>query len=89
MADKFSSDLNQLKRDFRNSINTAIIAAFGLLMALSWNSLIGDWAKGIASASPLQGQLFSTLIITVIAVVGIFITTRIFSPKKTETEEKK
>lgn len=80
--------LSSLKRDFRNSTNTAIIAAFGLLMALSWNALITQYLNKVASYSPLQGQLFSTIIITILSVLGIFVTTRILSPKKEEIDKK-
>jgi hypothetical protein len=79
--------LSELRTQFNNSVNTAIIAAFGLLMALSWNSFINQFVSKITSYSPFQSQLISTLIITTICVLGIFITTKIFSPKKFEKKK--
>lgn len=81
--------ISELRRQFNNSVNTAIIAAFGLLMALSWNSLITQYINKIFLYSPLKSQLISTLIITFISVLGIFITTKIFSPKKEEEKLRK
>ena len=80
------STLIELRRQFNNSTNTAIIAAFGFLVALSWKDLITEWVNRISLYSPIQGQIITTLIITLIAVVGIFVTTKIFSPKKAEVE---
>ena len=80
------STLIELRRQFNNSTNTAIIAAFGFLVALSWKDLITEWVNRISLYSPIQGQIITTLIITLIAVVGIFVTTKIFSPKKSEVE---
>ncbi len=81
--------LKEFKMQFNNSVNTAIIAAFGFLVALSWKDLITEFVNKISSYTPFQGQLISTLIVTVISVTGIFITTKIFSPKKSDAEEKK
>ncbi|NCN51694.1 hypothetical protein GW931_01660 [archaeon] len=80
--------ISELRTQFNNSVNTAIIATFGLLMALSWNSLITQYVTKISSYTSFQSQVISTLIITIISVLGIFITTRIFSPKKSEENKK-
>jgi len=79
--------LSEIKREFRNSVNTAILAAFGFLIALSWRDLISEWVDKISAYAPLQGQLISTIIVTIVCVLGIFITAKILSPKK--DEEKK
>ena len=78
--------LSKFKMEFNNSVNTAIVAAFGFLIALSWRDFIIEWVNLISAYSPLQGQLISTVIITVISVVGIIITTKVFSPKKVEAK---
>jgi hypothetical protein len=72
--------------DFRNqfniSMNTAIISAFSLLIALSWNTLITQYVNKISSYSPLQGQLFLTLAVTVVCVGGIVLASRLFAKKE-------
>ncbi len=78
--------ISDFKKQFYSSMNTAIIAAFSLLIALSWNTLITQYVNKVSSYSPLQGQLFSTIIVTLICVVGIVIASRIFAKKE---EEKK
>lgn len=79
---KVKKDLSTFRKDFRKTVSTAIITAFGLVIALSWNSLISDLVKKISSYSPLGGQLITTLIVTVICVLGIYLTGKILSPKK-------
>ena len=79
--------ISTFKQEFRKSTNTAIVAAFGFLIALSWRDLITEYVNKISAYSLLQGQLISTLIITAVSVLGIVLATKIFSDK--EKEEKK
>ncbi|MBU2612338.1 MAG: hypothetical protein KKB62_01300 [Nanoarchaeota archaeon] len=78
--------LTEFRREFHNSVNTAIVAAFGFLIALSWRDLITKYITKLSSLSSLNSQLISTAIITFISVLGIFITTKILSPKKEEAQ---
>lgn len=80
--------VNKFKNEFRKSASTAIVAAFGFLIALSWKELIVEYVERISSISPLQGKLFSTLIITLLCVVGIMVVSRLVSTDK-ETKNKK
>lgn len=73
--------ISDFRKQLNLSVSTAIITAFGILIALSWNTLITGYVNKISSYSPLQGQLISTIIVTIIAVTGIVITTRIFASK--------
>ncbi len=74
-AKKFNNKLKE-------SVNTAIVAAFGFLIALTWRDLISEYVNQITSYSPLQGRLISAIIVTIIAVIGIFIATRLISKKE-------
>jgi len=65
----------------KKSTNTAIVAAFGFLIALSWRDLIKGHVETITGASPIQGQLIETIIITIIAVLGIMLATKFLSKK--------
>ncbi len=82
----------KFNRELKKTINTAIVAAFGFLIALSWRDLIQKGVEEISSKNPLNSQLISTLIITLVCVLGILIVTKIFSEKednKPESESQK
>ncbi|MCR4327198.1 MAG: DUF5654 family protein [Nanoarchaeota archaeon] len=81
---KIKKALSTFNKEFRKSTNTAIIAAFGFLIALSWKDLITEYVNVLSSYSPLQGQLISTLIVTTVSVLGILVVTKIFSDKQEE-----
>lgn len=72
----------ELKSEFRKTTSTAIVAAFGLLIALAWKDVITGFVEKITSVSPVQSNLISALIITFIAVLGIWITGRAFREKE-------
>jgi hypothetical protein len=75
-AKKFTTEL-------KRAINTAVMAAFGFLIALVWKDVITGYVDSISKASPVQGKLFSALLVTMICVFGILIITRI-TREKTE-----
>ena len=81
-------EISKFREEFNRSTNTAIVAAFGFLIALSWKDLITEFVSKLSSYSPLQGQLVSTFIVTIISVLGIIITTKIFSKKEIEEVKK-
>ncbi len=76
---KAKATTKKLKLELKKSINTAIVAAFGFLIALSWRDVITEYVSKIENLSPLKGGLISAIIITVISVIGILIVTKIFS----------
>jgi len=71
----------EVKRELKKSILSAIVAAFGFLIALSWRDVIIEYVDKISSLSPVQGKLISAVIITVICVLGILIMTKFLSEK--------
>ncbi len=72
----------RFKDELTKSMNTAIVAAFGFLIALSWRELITAGVQKIESVSPLNGKIFEALIITIVGAIGITITTTILSKKE-------
>ncbi len=79
--------LRRFHREFNKATTTAIMAAFGFLVALVWKDVITEFVDNISEKSPIQGKLISALIVTIICVLGIMIVTKIFSEKK-EDEKK-
>jgi len=74
---KTKETTKKFKLETKKSISTAIIAAFGFLIALTWKEVITEFVDKISSASPVQGKLISALIITIISVFGILIVTKL------------
>ena len=70
-AEIFRSKAKKFKNEFNKAINTAILAAFGFLVALVWKDVITEWVDKVAAYSPLQGKIISALMITLICVLGI------------------
>ena len=71
----------KLKEETVKAVTTALVAAFGFIIALSWRDYLNELFEGINQVSPLQGKLASALIITILSVVGIMIVTK-FGMKK-------
>jgi len=78
-AQKAKNSANVFRMEFRKSLSTAIIAAFSFLIALVWKDLISAYVDVISKSSPIQGQLFTTVLITLICVMGILIATKILA----------
>lgn len=71
-----------IKEEFNKALNTALIAAFGFLIALVWRDVIQEWVNKISESSPVQGKLISALIVTIICVLGIIVVARVFKVNK-------
>ena len=59
VKEKIKKSALEFRREFKKSMLTAIIAAFGFLIALSWRDVISEWAKGLTQISPVQGKIVS------------------------------
>ena len=78
--------------EFRKQTSTALIAAFGFLIALTWRDFISkiindNVSPGILASYPYLAALYTALIVTIIGVIGIALITRWFkseekTPKK-------
>lgn len=73
----------KFQRELKKSIATAIIAAFGLIIALTWKDVITEFVDKISQLSPIQGKLIGAVIVTIVATMGILITSKLTNePKK-------
>ena len=74
--------MKKLGKELRKSTHTAIVAAFGFLIALVWRDLIVEYVNGLVQFSPIQGKLITAIVITLFSVIGIFIVGKILRIKK-------
>ncbi|MBU2053322.1 MAG: DUF5654 family protein [Nanoarchaeota archaeon] len=77
--EKLKKSREEFSKEFRKAINTAIVAAFGFLMALVWRDVITEYVDKISAVSPVKGKLISALIVTFVSVIGILVISRLFS----------
>ncbi len=82
MKTKIKKSAKEFSNEFKKSLNTGIVAAFGFLIALIWKEVIVDFVEKISYASPIKGKLISALIVTLICALGIYISSKIFSSQK-------
>jgi formate/nitrite transporter FocA (FNT family) len=88
IKEKAKKGVHNFKKEFKKEMNTAILAAFGFLIALVWKDVITNWVNNISEQSPLHGPLISALGVTVVCVLGIMLFSRILKDKE-EDENKK
>lgn len=86
---KAKESAKKLKQETKKAINTAIVAAFGFLMALAWRDVITEYINATGIVTPTQGKLISALVITFISVLGILIVTKMLSIEETGEDLKK
>ena len=76
---KLVSGAKAVKKEVRKHIITAITAAFGFIIALSWRDAISSWINSLVENFNLSEgwyQFIAALIVTVIGVVGIIIVSK-------------
>jgi len=79
---KTKKSAKKFKNEFNKSINTAILAAFGFLVALVWKDVITEAVNKLTAFSPVQGKLLSAIIITLVCVMGIMIIAKLLPYEK-------
>ncbi len=72
LAAKVKSHTDSLKSEFKKQTSTAIMAAFGLIIALSWKDVITDAISRIDFVKG-YGLLMSAVILTIVSVIGILV----------------
>ncbi|MBU0958241.1 MAG: hypothetical protein KKF56_05540 [Nanoarchaeota archaeon] len=77
----------KVNTEFRKGMLTAVVAAFGFLIALVWKDVIVTFVDKIVGEGIFSGLLIKAVIVTLIAVVGIMIANWAFKQKE-EKEEK-
>jgi len=81
-AQRAKEKAKKFNREVKKALYTAFLAAFGFLIALVWRDVIQSWVDKISSTSPVQGQLVSATIVTIICVLGILIVTKFLKEKE-------
>lgn len=79
IRERVSSAGSRFKSQTKKALLTALVAAFGFLIALSWREVITNYINTLTIFSPVQGDLVEAVIVTLIAVVGILIVTKFLS----------
>mgnify|MGYP007059597729 CR=1 FL=1 len=79
---------SRIKGEYRKQVSTAIIAAFGFLIALAWRDLITKLVNQFTKINLLEkypyiAEVYSVIIITTLSVAGIIIVSR-WATKKEE-----
>jgi hypothetical protein len=80
--EKLKASAKRFNLELKKSLNTAIVAAFGFLIALVWRDVITEYVDKITTLSPVQGKLISAVIITIIGVFGILAVTKFLKVKE-------
>ncbi len=88
IKEKAKAATEKFQREFRKSVTESIIAAFGLLIALTWKDVISAWVNKLSEASPIKGSLISAIIVTAICVFGILIISKWGKEKDKKEAEK-
>ena len=63
---------NAVNREFKKQTSTAIMAAFGLIIALSWKDVITDFVDKLGFVNS-YGLLFTAVVLTIISIFGILL----------------
>ena len=67
--------IRKVTKKFSETSRTAIIAAFGFIIALAWRDFILEIVEKMTAINPLQGKLITALLITFIGVIGVILAT--------------
>jgi hypothetical protein len=75
--------------EYKKQVSTAIITAFGLVIALAWKDVVtailpSITAPGFLVKYPVIANLYSAVIITSISVLGIVLISRWLKPSETK-----
>ncbi len=72
LHEKVVSKASVLGQEFKKQTSTAIMAAFGLIIALSWKDVITDFVNKVNFLNG-YGLLASAVVLTLISVLGILL----------------
>jgi len=76
LKSKVKKSASKFKSELRKSIITALMAAFGFLIALSWRDVIVSIMSKVSEANPIKNNVLSAFLITIICVIGILIVSK-------------
>ena len=63
----------RFQNELKKTLGVAIVAALGLIMALSCKDVLNEYLNRLVSLSPIQGKLISAILVTIVSVVIILI----------------
>ena len=72
VIEKIKEHAHTVRSEFKKQTSTAIMAAFGLVIALAWKDVITEWINKIPFIEN-YGSIISAVILTIICVIGILI----------------
>ena len=75
VAQKLKTHAGNLKSEFKKQTSTAIMAAFGLIIALSWKDVITDLVDKIGFVKS-YGLLATAVILTIVSIIGILLVSK-------------
>ena len=75
LHEKVVSKAATLGREFKKQVSTAIMAAFGLIIALSWKDVITDFVTKVNFLNG-YGLLASAIVLTLVSVLGILLVSK-------------
>ena len=84
-TNKINKQIPKIAQKFRQHVTTALVAAFGFVIALSWNDAIKDWVNRLIENLHLPSTFYkfsAAIAITLICVLGIIIVSRWGSKEK-------
>jgi len=87
IKERTKKGVKAFKKEFKKEMNTAILAAFGFLIALVWKDVITGLVNKIAQEAPFGGAIISALIVTIICVLGIMLFSRILKDREEEIKK--
>jgi ABC-type uncharacterized transport system YnjBCD permease subunit len=65
--------IKKFRIELKKSMVTAIIAALGFLIALSWRDVAVEWVARLSDASPFKNKFLIAVVVTLFSVIGILI----------------
>ena len=86
---KITEKTKKFHSEFRNQVSTALITAFGLVIALGWKDVVVDLMSKLNPLS--KSNLFiSAIIVTILGIIGIAIVSKwVKSPEPAESSSQK
>ena len=85
LRDRLKTNVSRFHKEFKKHMVTAVSAAFGFLIALSWREPIKEGIdliiKKIGIGNAVYFKFISAIIVTVIAVLGLMIVSKWSSEK--------
>ncbi|MFL5798800.1 MAG: DUF5654 family protein [Actinomycetota bacterium] len=67
----------RFSREFLVTVISVVTTAFGVVVALAWNTALSNWLKGFSEDARTIGLFIYALLITFLAVMAIVILSRV------------